>query len=75
MAVQGIWSLKLIVSRMPGAKFVEHNLAMKRQGGARVEEGKRGREEEGTVFTEEDFARLEKDLFLHSKPIKARGED
>ena len=54
---------------------MEHNLAMKRQGGARVEEGKKGREEEGTVFTEEDFAMLEKDLFLHSKPSKARGED
>ena len=32
--------------------------------------GKKKKEEEGTLFTEEDFANFEKDLFLHSNPKK-----
>ena len=56
--------------------MVEHNLNMKRQHGERREEGKKKKpEDEGTVFTEEDFAMLERDLFLHSKPTKPIGED
>ena len=38
-----------------------------RRGGGGV--GKK-KEEEGTLFTEEDFANFEKDLFLHSNPKK-----
>ena len=34
---------------------------------------KKGKEEEGSLFTEEDFARLEHDLFLHSRP-KAKNK-
>ena len=40
-------------------------------------EGKKKKEEEGTLFTEEDFANFEKDLFLHSNPKKMmkKGDD
>ena len=34
---------------------------------------KKGKEEEGSLFTEEDFAMLEHDLFLNSRP-KARAK-
>ena len=39
--------------------------------------GKKKEEEEGTLFTEEDFANFEKDLFLHSNPKKMmkKGDD
>ena len=46
-----------------------------RGGGVGV--GKKKKEEEGTLFTEEDFANFEKDLFLHSNPKKMmkKGDD
>ena len=46
-----------------------------RRGGEGV--GKKKKEEEGTLFTEEDFANFEKDLFLHSNPKKMmkKGDD
>ena len=37
--------------------------------------GKKKKEEEGTLFTEEDFANFEKDLFLHSKPRMPKRDD
>jgi len=54
-------------SRVSGAKILEDHMSKKRHKQSKKEE-KAKEEEESTVFTEEDFARLERDLFLHSKP-------
>lgn len=57
-------------------KLIEHHQKQKRQLPIdEVEKKSKLDEEEGTVFTDADFERLEKEYFLNSKSATPVGED
>ena len=58
-----------------GSKVKAAGMHMMREKRRESDTGKKKGEVEGTLFTEEDFANFEKDLFLHSKPKMPKGDD
>ena len=58
-----------------GSKVKASCMHMMREKRREGDTGKKKGEVEGTLFTEEDFANFEKDLFLHSKPKMPKGDD